>query len=89
MRDPVMDARIDTLLDRITPDIVHIHCVQRLGAGIIDACRKRGIPYVLTLHDGWWSSANQFIVGPDGAPQLYDFNAPSLPPRARMAQRCI
>lgn len=89
MRDPVMDARIDTLLDRITPDIVHIHCIQRLGAGIIDACRKRGIPYVLTLHDGWWTSAHQFIVGPDGAPQLYDFNAPSLRPRARIAQRCI
>lgn len=89
MHHPVMDARIDALLDRITPDIVHVHCVQRLGAGIIDACRKRGIPYVLTLHDGWWTSPHQFITGPDGAPSLYDFRAPSLSARARVAQRCI
>ncbi|QXT39846.1 glycosyltransferase [Gymnodinialimonas ceratoperidinii] len=89
MRDPVMDARIDELLDRIAPDIVHIHCVQRLGVGIIDACRKRGIPYVLTLHDGWWVSPHQFITGPDGAPELYDFTAPTLPQRARSARRCI
>lgn len=89
MRDPVMDARIDTLLDRIAPDIVHVHCIQRLGAGIIDACRRRGIPYVLTLHDGWWTSPHQFITGPDGTPALYDFNAATQPERVQIARRCI
>lgn len=89
MRDPVMDARVEALLDHIAPDIVHVHCVQRLGAGIIDACRRRGIPYVLTLHDGWWASPQQFITGPDGAPSLYDFNARALPERVQIARRCI
>lgn len=90
MRDPVMDARIDTLLDKIAPDIVHVHCVQRLGVGIIDACRTRGIPYVLTLHDGWWSSPNQFIVGPDDTPELYDFKAGAAQPeRVQIAHRAL
>lgn len=91
MSDPVMNARIDTLLDRITPDIVHVHCIQRLGAGIIDACRRRGIPYVLTLHDGWWASPHQFILGADGSPRLYDFHDTGRPKaeRVRIARRCI
>ncbi|GAB5447016.1 glycosyltransferase [Gymnodinialimonas sp.] len=89
MRDPVMDARIEALLDRIQPDIVHAHCLQRLGAGVIDACRRRGIPYVLTLHDGWWTSPHQFITGPDGAPSLYDFTASPLAEREQIARRCI
>lgn len=89
--DPVMDTRIDTLLDHITPDIVHVHCVQRMGAGIIDACRRRSIPYVLTLHDAWWSSPNQFVIGADGTPSLYDFHATTRnrPERAQIARRAI
>lgn len=90
MCDPVMDARIEALLDRIAPDIVHVHCLQRMGVGIIDLCRKRGIPYVLTLHDGWWCSPNQFIIGPDGTPDLYDFHdGAARPPRAQIARRCL
>lgn len=91
MNDPVINARIDTLLDRITPDIVHVHCIQRLGAGIIDACRKRGIPYVLTLHDGWWASPHQFILSADGTPALYDFHTDGRPKseRVQIARRAI
>ncbi|MBY4894441.1 glycosyltransferase [Rhodobacteraceae bacterium N5(2021)] len=89
MRDPVMDTRFETLLDRIAPDIVHVHCIQRLGAGIVDACRKRSIPYVLTLHDGWWVSSRQFIIDPYGAPCVHDFNAAPLTERVHIARRCI
>ena len=89
--DPVMDTRVEALLDHITPDIVHFHCIQRLGAGIIDLCRKRGIPYVLTLHDGWWCSPHQFILGPDGTPAMYDFHAdtPTRPERVQITRRCL
>ncbi|UWQ95963.1 glycosyltransferase [Rhodobacteraceae bacterium M385] len=89
LRDPVMDARINALLDRIAPDIVHIHCVQRLGVGIIDACRQRDIPYVLSLHDGWWISPHQFIIDADGVPSLYDFSAHDAPGPVQIARRCI
>lgn len=90
MTDSVMDARIEALLDRIAPDIVHVHCLQRMGVGIIDLCRRRGIPYVLTLHDGWWASPNQFIIGRDGTTDLYDFHdGATRPPRAEIARRCL
>lgn len=91
MTDPVMDARVEALLDRLTPDIVHIHCVQRMGAGLIDACRRRGIPYVLTLHDGWWISPNQFLLNAEGVSETVDFNDTSgpMPERAQIARRCI
>ncbi len=88
--DPRMDTRMEELFDRIDPEIVHIHCIQRLGTGMIDLCRRRGIPYVLTLHDGFWSSPNQFILDHDATPHLYDFTSPDrLPYRARIAKRCI
>lgn len=89
LRDPVMDARINALLDRIAPDIVHVHCVQRLGVGVIDACRQRGIPYVLTLHDGWWISPHQFIIDADGTPSLHDFTMVDAPGPVQIARRCI
>ncbi|WP_224816817.1 glycosyltransferase [Hasllibacter sp. MH4015] len=88
MRDPVMDARLEAIFDRVDPQIVHIHCMQRMGVGLIDICRRRGVPYVLTLHDGWWTSPHQFIVGPDGTPALYDFTDPQSE-RAKIAHRCL
>lgn len=92
MHDPVMDNRIAGLIDRIDPDLVHVHCVQRMGVGVIDLCRHRGLPYLVTLHDGWWASPHQFITGPDGAAELYDLHAGAIaaqPERARIARRCL
>jgi O-antigen biosynthesis protein len=48
------------------PDVVHVHAAQGLGVGLLDVCRARGIPYVLTLHDAWWLCGRQFMVREDG-----------------------
>lgn len=48
------------------PDLVHFHCIQRLGGRVVEAARKRGIPYVVTVHDAWWISDFQFLVDPQG-----------------------
>jgi glycosyltransferase involved in cell wall biosynthesis len=80
------------LLDRIAPDLVHLHCIQRLTASVVDSIRRRGVPYVVTLHDGWWASPNQFVVSPDGTPETYDFRARPplrLPDRARITRRVL
>jgi glycosyltransferase involved in cell wall biosynthesis len=53
-------------LDAVQPDIVHLHAVQQLSASIAEACWRRGIPYVITLHDAWWICARQFMVRGDG-----------------------
>lgn len=90
LSNPRMDTRLEEVFDRADPQIVHIHCIQHMGTGIIDLCRRRGIPYVITLHDGFWSSPNQFVLGQDGTAELYDFNdTANLPNRARIAKRCI
>jgi glycosyltransferase involved in cell wall biosynthesis len=80
----------DRLLSRIRPDVVHLHCIQRLTASVVDALRRRAVPYVVTLHDGWWVSPNQFLIATDGTPETYDFRPAglaTLPDRARITQR--
>jgi glycosyltransferase involved in cell wall biosynthesis len=48
------------------PDIVHFHCVQRLTGSVVEATRRAGIPYFVTVHDGWWLSDHQFLVDERG-----------------------
>ena len=60
------------VLDLVRPDIVHFHCIQRLGASIVEATEQAGIPYLVTLHDGWWISDSQFFIDRDGVLRLPD-----------------
>lgn len=86
-RDPRMGEIFDNLLERLSPDLVHFHCIQRLTSSIADATRKRDIPYVITVHDGWWISPRQFLLDPGTDKlDLYDYktlNTPEAPTRAR------
>jgi glycosyltransferase involved in cell wall biosynthesis len=45
--------------------VVHLNAVQMMSGRLADACRARGVPYVITLHDPWWLCARQFMVRPD------------------------
>jgi glycosyltransferase involved in cell wall biosynthesis len=65
--DPRNEAAFGDILDAVRPDIVHLHSIQKLSAGLATACRARGIPYVITLHDAWWLCARQFMVRADGS----------------------
>lgn len=49
------------ILDHFRPDLVHFHCIQRLGVGIVDLTIARKIPFVVTVHDAWWVSDHQFL----------------------------
>jgi glycosyltransferase involved in cell wall biosynthesis len=60
----------ETVLDAVRPDIIHFHCIQRLTASIVEVAAKRNIPYVITVHDGWWVSDHQFFVDQDGILRL-------------------
>ena len=59
-------APFERVLDHFRPDLIHFHCIQRLTATIAEVAIKKSIPYVVTLHDGWWISDDQFFVGKDG-----------------------
>lgn len=85
--DPEIDSRISdermgeafaTCLDRFSPDVIHFHCVQRLTLAVCEVARGRGIPYYVTLHDGWWISDRQFLVDSCGAVDCYDYTRPLM-----------
>jgi glycosyltransferase involved in cell wall biosynthesis len=64
--DPTVGDAFGQVLDAVQPEIVHLHSVQWLSAALATACRARGIPYVITVHDAWWLCARQFMVRGDG-----------------------
>jgi len=88
-QDPFMADVFARLIDQIAPDLIHFHCIQRLTASVVDVARLRGIPYVITPHDGWWVSPHQFVVDPEGRPETYDYSAKTLPDRAQILHRCL
>jgi len=53
------------LMDQLRPDVVHAHCVQDVGSGIVLAAHDRGIPTILSMHDFWWICDRQFMIRPD------------------------
>ncbi|MFW7269709.1 glycosyltransferase [Gluconacetobacter sp. Hr-1-5] len=63
---PAAAALFDQHVAAFRPDVVHLHATQGLGVGLVDVCRARGIPYVITLHDSWWLCDRQFMVREDG-----------------------
>ena len=54
------------LLDHIAPDLVHIHCLQEMGVGLMAEARDLGLPVVLSIHDFWWICERQFMMEPNG-----------------------
>jgi glycosyltransferase involved in cell wall biosynthesis len=64
------------VLDHLQPSLVHFHCIQRLSPSVVTAALKREIPYVITVHDGYWISDFQFIVDENNTPCLYDYADP-------------
>jgi glycosyltransferase involved in cell wall biosynthesis/tetratricopeptide (TPR) repeat protein len=73
-KDQRMRDVFGAYLDVVMPDLIHFHCIQRLTASVVEAASERGIPYVITVHDGWWISDYQFIVDSKGDYRLYNFD---------------
>jgi glycosyltransferase involved in cell wall biosynthesis len=83
--DPNIDTRVAdermgvafaSCLDRFCPDVIHFHCIQRLTLTVCKEAKARGIPYYVTVHDGWWISARQFLIDSCGVLDLYDYIEP-------------
>lgn len=64
--NPMIGARFAAVLESFKPDLVHIHCLQRLSVTVADACRSRNVPYFVTLHDAWWISDFPFLSDENG-----------------------
>lgn len=97
VEDPEMGRAFDRVLDRIDPDLIHFHCIQRLTTSCVTAAIRRRIPYLITMHDGWWISPRQFLTNGNREVETYDFSGKaSLDTyvsdgyvRARTLLRCI
>lgn len=44
------------------PDVVHIHTLQTLGVGVVEAALDAGVPVIVTMHDMWWWCSRLFLV---------------------------
>jgi glycosyltransferase involved in cell wall biosynthesis len=60
--NPEVASRFAEYVAEISPDIVHFHSIQALGAQILDIAHEAGAKTVLTMHDFWWLCARQFLV---------------------------
>ena len=60
--NPRFDAAVKDIIELVQPDIAHIHCIQSMGVGMVDICRKAGVKTLVTLHDAWWICPNQFML---------------------------
>ncbi len=89
-QDAELGATFDEFLAFEQPDLVHFHCTQVLTGSVVKAAKSRGIPYLVTVHDGWWISDHQFLmdqngkVYPNGHPD--PFEKIPLPPNVTFEQ---
>lgn len=64
--NPAVTAMAADLIGRLRPDAAHVHCVQDLGVGVIDALDAAGVPVVLSTHDYWWLCERVFMMNNHG-----------------------
>ncbi len=66
--NPAVTEHFRAHVDALRPDIVHVHALQSLGAGVLPAARSAGARVVVTMHDFWWLCSRQFLVDRDQRP---------------------
>lgn len=76
--DRRMGEVFDEFLTVAQVDLVHFHCIQRLTAELLEVTERRAIPYIITAHDGWWISNDQFLVDRRDQITLYDYALPAI-----------
>jgi glycosyltransferase involved in cell wall biosynthesis len=78
--DLAVGAVFAEFLQAWRPDLVHFHAAQRLTATPAEACRRMGVPYLVTTHDAWWLSDWHFLVDDEGRLHAPCEDLPRHPP---------
>ena len=60
--NPEVTKVLEELIGWLNPDLVHAHCVQDIGTGILEAAAAHDVPSVLSVHDFWWLCERQFMI---------------------------
>lgn len=63
---PDLSAEISSLLECISPDVIHCHNLVGIGVDLIHIANRLGIPCLLTLHDHWAYCHRQTLVNTSG-----------------------
>ncbi|MFM7141056.1 MAG: glycosyltransferase, partial [Alphaproteobacteria bacterium] len=66
--NPAATSSVRRFLAERRPDVLHVHGLQALGAGVIRAAAEAGVPVVWTMHDWWWLCPCLFRLAPGGGP---------------------
>ena len=69
-----------SIFDTYRPDLLHVHSIQRFTLAILEESLARSIPYITTVHDGWWLSDYTFLTDLKGRPRLPEEDMPLDPP---------
>ena len=64
-REPALENVLENVLDEAQPDLVHVQHLMGLPVASLRIIRRRGIPFVITLHDFWWVCANAQLLTND------------------------
>ncbi len=65
-RNEELKQEFEKVIAFTQPDVVHIHCVQNIGAAFFDTLAAHGIPFLVTVHDHWWNCDRQFMIDTAG-----------------------
>lgn len=89
--DETMAAFCEQFYQQYAFDLIHFHALPIITASVVDAARKLKIPYLITLHDGWWLSKYMFLV--DELHSLIDttqaFSERETCPRQQQLYACL
>ena len=64
-RNQAIERVFADYLDRLQPDLVHFQHLTCLSTGLVEVCKSRGLPTVLTLHDYWMVCQRGQMLQPD------------------------
>lgn len=81
--NPEVSSVFARLIETLKPDVAQLHCVQELGAGLIETAKVAGLPTIVSTHDFWWLCERQFMIRPD---QSYCGQDPIKP---EVCARCV
>jgi glycosyltransferase involved in cell wall biosynthesis len=50
------------VVEQTQPDLVHVQHLMALPAAVVHYIQKKGLPFIITLHDYWWVCANAQLL---------------------------
>jgi len=60
--NPSLMHTFDRVLEETEPDLIHIQHLMGLPVALVRSIRRRGLTFIVTLHDYWWVCANANLL---------------------------